>query len=100
MLGRLNAVVRGAVANVYNGYDEYGRITSFTQNIDTQSYTTTYTYDLIGNLKSEVYPSGRRVNYTTYDDGRVASFTFGATNAQTTVADQIGYTGARQIGQV
>jgi RHS repeat-associated protein len=47
-------------------YDERGNVTVKARTIGSQTYTTTYSYDLADKLTQAVYPSGRIVTYT-YD---------------------------------
>jgi RHS repeat-associated protein len=47
-------------------YDNFGNVTSSVRVIGTQTYTTSYSYDLANRLTEIIYPSGRYVDYT-YD---------------------------------
>ena len=63
---QLNTVTTyGGITEQYN-YDTYGRISSKVETIDAISHTTSYTYDIYDNLKSQTYPSGFICNYN-YD---------------------------------
>ena len=42
-------------------YNSLGHMTGMTRNINGQSYTTSYTYDLAGEVITETYPSGRTI---------------------------------------
>ncbi|MEP0068937.1 RHS repeat-associated core domain-containing protein [Pyruvatibacter sp.] len=53
-------------------YDARGNVLSETRTIQTQSYVTTYTYDLTDQIASVTYPSGRIVTYTRNGTGRVS----------------------------
>jgi RHS repeat-associated protein len=45
-------------------YDNFGNVLSSVRVIGTQTYTTSYSYDLANRVTQIVYPSGRIVNYT------------------------------------
>jgi RHS repeat-associated protein len=49
-------------------YDLMGRIVSQQQTVGTHSYPLSYAYNLLGQLTSETYPSGRIISYE-YDEG-------------------------------
>lgn len=49
-------------------YDLMGRVTNHSQTVGSDSYTLHYGYNMVGQLTSETYPSGRVVGYE-YDDG-------------------------------
>lgn len=113
-IGRLTSVTdeSGSTAITYNNF---GNITKEVRVIGTQTYTTSYSYDLANRLTEIIYPSGRYVDYT-YDNsgylttvttkptsggtvttlassivhkpfGPVASFTYGNSEAQTRTFD-------------
>jgi YD repeat-containing protein len=76
--GRLVAVTyggSGSSAGDYYGYDALGRDVLKIQQTGSTNYQTTATYSISGALTSEVYPSGRTVNYGYDGAGRTASFT-------------------------
>lgn len=58
-----------ATALVYN-FDLMGRVANHQQVVGTQTYLMSYSYDLAGALTSQVYPSGRVVNYKVDASGR------------------------------
>lgn len=82
--GRLVAVTYGGTqAGNYQAYDVLGRVTKSIQVTDAraagnsqpnwQSYTfSSYSYDLAGNLTSQIYPSGREVGTTVDEAGRIS----------------------------
>lgn len=49
-------------------YDLMGRVKNHQQSISADTYTLSYAYNLLGQMTSETYPSGRVVSYE-YDDG-------------------------------
>ena len=53
-------------------FDELGGILNQTQTTDGQTYNTSYTYNLSGELIEETYPSGRVVKNTLDNNGRLA----------------------------
>jgi RHS repeat-associated protein len=53
-------------------YDALGRVSSDTRVIAGHSYATGYTYDPVGNILTETYPSGRIVTYTRDALGRIS----------------------------
>ena len=59
-IGELTTVTEGFGATGYS-YDSLGRMSSMTRTINGQSYTTSYTYDLAGEVLTETYPSGRTI---------------------------------------
>jgi len=50
-----------------------GRPLSITQTLDGHSYSTSYTYDLLGHVTTLRYPSNRAVNYSYDAAGRELS---------------------------
>jgi len=76
--GRLTSVSSSVSTYSHNTIDALGRVTNATQSTNGQNYVMSYTYDLAGNMKSQIYPSGRVVT-TDYDSaGRVAGVRHGA----------------------
>ena len=55
----------------YTEFDAIGRILGHRQITDGQTYSTSYSYNLAGTLKEEVYPSGRVVKNTFDNDGEM-----------------------------
>jgi RHS repeat-associated protein len=64
--GRLKKVTNSNSTTEYTSYDILGRVTGQKQTISSHDYTTSYTYDLAGDVLTETYPSGHVVNYN-YD---------------------------------
>jgi RHS repeat-associated protein len=73
--GRLTKVSSAVSANYYTAFDAMGRVTASSQVTDLQPYSMSYEYNLAGNLKSEVYPSGRVVQNTYDEAGRINGVT-------------------------
>jgi RHS repeat-associated protein len=105
-IGRLNSITSSVSVYSFGQYDALGRAQSTTQSTDGQPYAMSYMYDLAGNLKTQVYPSGR-VLETSYDNsGRIAgvknqttgSFYVGA--AATDSTNRIQYAAHGQTSQV
>lgn len=67
-----------ATAQSYD-YDLMGRAKEQRQQVDTNTYTLSYTYNLAGQLTSETYPSGRVVTYAYGDAARLASISSNGT---------------------
>ncbi len=53
-------------------YDKIGRVTKHVQTIGSQTYQLEYGYDLAGNLIFEKYPSGKVINMTIDNFGRLS----------------------------
>lgn len=81
--GRLTTVTTasaGSTPQTIQGfdYDRMGRIVKQKQTVGADPYTITYAYGLVGELKSETYPSLKQIKYT-YDLAlRLASVTNGS----------------------
>jgi RHS repeat-associated protein len=60
-------------------------------------YYAQQTYDLAGNVKTLTYPSGRTVNYSYDQAGRLSSFSGNLGGSPSTYADTIGYNPAGQM---
>jgi YD repeat-containing protein len=66
--GNLTQSANANVTNNYTSYDGNNRVTGSNVQVAGQTYGFSYTYDLAGDLTSEMYPSGRVLN-TTFDVG-------------------------------
>lgn len=99
--GRLISVSSSVSTYGYSGYDALGRPGNATQTMGGQGYTTSYTYDLAGHIKTLQYPSGHVVNYTFDDAGRLGSFTgnLGDGGAPRTYANEFEYTALNGLQQ-
>jgi RHS repeat-associated protein len=88
---------------VIDSYDPLGRPLQKRQHFwqaSTQwgpGYYTQQTYDLAGNVKTLTYPSGRTVNYSYDQAGRLSSFSGNLGGSPSTYADTIGYNAAAQM---
>jgi RHS repeat-associated protein len=71
-LGKLKKVTSSVSTIEYTGFDILGRVTGHKQTTAGTDYTTTYTYDLAGDLLTETYPSGRVVQNTLASDGSLS----------------------------
>jgi RHS repeat-associated protein len=91
--GRLTSVSNSVSAYNYTGYDALGRVTASQQVTDGQTYSMSYAYDLIGNMTSQAYPTGRVVTQSFDSAGRVTNMS-GQSSGGTpkTYANSIGYT--------
>lgn len=72
--GRLASVSSSVSSYSYGGYDARGQVLSGLQTIGARTYPVSSTYDLAGHVKSTTYPSGRIVNYSYDNAGRLSSF--------------------------
>jgi RHS repeat-associated protein len=96
--GRLVAVTYGGGSQGnYNGYDSLGRVLRKFQQTGATNYQTQATYNKAGAVTGETYPSGRTVNYTYRQDGRVSSFSGNLGGSSSIYADTIGYNAAGQM---
>jgi RHS repeat-associated protein len=69
----------GGSNSTVNSYDEMGRVKSRTQGFNVaggiwKTFTTTRNYNMLGNVTSQIYPSGRTVTYHYDAAGRVVKF--------------------------
>ena len=79
--GRLKSITTTSAIALYSSYDTLGRVTSMSQTIAGHPDTFTFanTYYKNDALESQTYPSGRRVDYTVDDAGRVKTVSDGTT---------------------
>jgi len=85
-----------------DSYDPLGRSLTkrqlFKRNGVVTGYAISQTYDLAGNVKTVTYPSGRTVNYSYDQAGRLSSFSGNlGGGASVTYANTIGYNAAGQM---
>jgi RHS repeat-associated protein len=83
-LGRLTGLTDGVGGESYT-YDALGRTTGLTKTISGASYPLAYSYDIVGDLKSITYPSGRVVQQQYDAIGRVNQIQSSGTNYLTGV---------------
>jgi RHS repeat-associated protein len=91
-IGRLTSVTDAAGTASFV-YDAYGNRISENRTIAGINYSTTYAYDLAGNMTKITYPSGMIVNYQRDALGQVSGATMqtSATAQPVTLASNIGY---------
>ena len=101
--GRLTKVSSSVSSYSFEEYDAFGSVKKSKQTTDGQSYLISYQYNLVGNLISQTYPSGRIVK-TEYDNaGRIAGVkndstgAFYAGAASTDAANRFQYSAAGGI---
>ncbi|MEO7178128.1 MAG: hypothetical protein ABIW83_04735, partial [Allosphingosinicella sp.] len=91
-VGRLTSLTDAAGTASFV-YDAYGNRASEKRTIASIAYTTTYGYDLAGNVSRIAYPSGLIVNYQRDSRGQVANVTVqaNAAAAPAALASSIAY---------
>ncbi len=77
-------------------YDKIGQVTKHVQTIGNQSYQLEYGYNLAGQLVSEKYPSGKIVNMTVDNFGRLQT----VADAQRTYLSSVGFNNQGLLSQV
>jgi YD repeat-containing protein len=70
-IGQLQSMTSSAATVNYGSYDVLGRMRSNTQTTNGNAYTFQYTYRLNDSLSSMQFPSGKTVNYSADDAGRI-----------------------------
>lgn len=96
-LGRLTTIGTEAItggppetATEYD-YDQMGQVVAQRQKVGSTTYTLGYTYDLIGDLLTETYHSGRVMTYA-YDEGaRLSSVSTTVSGTTSTLSDTFQY---------
>ncbi|HEX7958118.1 MAG TPA: LamG-like jellyroll fold domain-containing protein, partial [Pyrinomonadaceae bacterium] len=78
------------------GYDVAGRVTVQSQNFWNggawgSAFSVQRTYDLSGNVRTQTYPSGRTVNYSYDDAGRLSGFSGNLGGAQRNYSTALSY---------
>ncbi len=91
-VGRLTKITNASGYLAFS-YNHLGQITEKRYTVDNVLYQMAYDYDLTGNLKSVTYPSGRVVNYSRDDQGRVIGLTTkaSASSPSQTVISSVSY---------
>lgn len=97
--GRLTSISSSVSTTSYAGFDALGRVLSSSQATNGQTYSLGYEYDLAGNLKSELYPSGRMVQHGFDAAGRLQSVTGIKGTSSTTYAAGLSYTAHGAVRQ-
>lgn len=77
-------------------YDKIGQVVKHIQSIGNQSYQLEYGYNLAGQLVSEKYPSGKIVNMTVDNFGRLQT----VADAQRTYLSSVGFNNQGLLSQV
>jgi RHS repeat-associated protein len=77
-LDRLTSITEGSNSQTFT-YDNLGRITTANQTIDSVTYPLQYGYNLIGQVATITYPSGRVVTQAYNNIGQTASIASGTT---------------------
>lgn len=54
-------------------FDDFGRVLSYRQSTGGQNFDSSYEYNIAGLLTAETYPSGRRVEYSTDENGDLSN---------------------------
>lgn len=72
-IGRLSSTSSSVSSYGYSGYDALGRATGGSQTTSSHSYSVGYTYDKVGHVLTETYPSGNKVTNTYDSAGRETS---------------------------
>ena len=80
-IGRLTSITGTNGNNASMVYNELGLLVRDVRAVGSQTYTTTYDYDLAGVLEQITYPSGRQIKYNPDDNGRIASLQTRKTSA-------------------
>jgi len=91
-VGRLTSMSDAPGSTQYQ-YDALGRITQKASTVDGNHFTEQFGYDLSGNLTSQIYPSGLKLQYERDTQGRVTVISLINTPAGTsrTLVDHIDY---------
>ncbi|MFV0387896.1 MAG: RHS repeat domain-containing protein [Pyrinomonadaceae bacterium] len=99
--GLLTKVSSAISTTEYTSFDIMGRVLTHQQITDGATFNSSYTYNLSGALIEETYPSGRKVQNTLDNEGRLAQVqTKSAYGAYETRADSFIYTSAGAAGSI
>jgi YD repeat-containing protein len=88
--GRLTTLADGSGTTTFS-YDVYGNLTEESKVIDGHTHVTAYTYDAADLLASITYPSGRTVDYTRNVLGQITAVDTTYDTTSLTVADTMSY---------
>lgn len=88
--GRLTAMTDGSGSSTFS-YDVYGNLTQEAKTVGGNTHTTSYVYDAANLVTQITYPSGRVVDYTRNVLGQVTQVDTTYNSVTTTVASSIGY---------
>ncbi|MCF8258739.1 MAG: hypothetical protein K9J06_14380 [Flavobacteriales bacterium] len=64
-------------------YDDHDRMASFTETIEDEEFTTSYTYDNYGRVKDITYPTGFTITYSYDENGHLTSVSGNGTSLYT-----------------
>ncbi len=95
-LGQKTKIVSSVSTTEYSAFDNMGRLLNHKQTTDGQSFTTSYKYDLSGNLIEEIYPSGEVVRNFLQSDGNLSRV---AVSGQTYASDPV-YTASGGVAKL
>ncbi len=88
--GRLCSITDATGTKDYT-YDALGRVTEVEETRGALTFTTTYGYDLAGNITDITLPSGRDIDYTLNANGQVSQVAAVINSTGTTLASSITY---------
>lgn len=88
--GRLTAMTDASGSSTFS-YDVYGNLTQEAKTVGSNTHTTSYTYDAANLLTQITYPSGRVVDYTRNVLGQVTQVATTYNSVTQTVASSVGY---------
>jgi len=99
-IGQLQSMTSSAASVNYGGYDVLGRMESNTQTTGGNTYTFQYSYRLNDSLSSVQYPSGKTVNYTVDDAGRIIKIKAGTETYADMTTSSMPFTADGRIAQM
>jgi RHS repeat-associated protein len=99
-IGQLQSMSSSAAVVTYGNYDMLGRMGSNTQITNGNAYAFQYNYRLNDSLSSVQYPSGKTVDYTVDDGGRVIQITAGTRTYADMTASSAPFTADGRIAQI
>jgi RHS repeat-associated protein len=100
--GQLTKVSSSVSTTEYTSFDAAGKVLTHRQTTGGQVYTTSYAYNLSGDLTEETYPSGRVVRNTYNNDDRLSAVSSksASQSAFQVYADSFAYTAWGAISDV
>jgi YD repeat-containing protein len=100
--GQLTKVSSSVSTTEYTSFDAAGKVLTHRQTTGGQVYTTSYAYNLSGDLTEETYPSGRVVRNTYNNDDRLSAVSSksASQSAFQVYADSFAYTAWGAISNV
>ena len=94
-LGKLIEVDNTVSISKTSSFDSFGRMSSYQQITDGRIYTTSFQYNLLNEVISETYPSGKQVNYDQSSFGDLTRVWAKTGNNQRTYASSFSHTAAQ-----